>query len=89
MTVFENIAFGLRVRPRIDRPSRAEIKDKVHELLRLIQLETLAQRYPSQLSGGQRQRIVIARICGPAALAIVISTRRTRLRAAISTTSTA
>lgn len=61
MTVFENIAFGLRVRPRSDRPSRNEIKEKVHELLRLIQLETLAQRYPSQLSGGQRQRVALAR----------------------------
>jgi len=61
MTVFENIAFGLRVRPRDTRPSNKRIQEKVHELLRLIQLETLAQRYPSQLSGGQRQRVALAR----------------------------
>jgi sulfate transport system ATP-binding protein len=61
MTVFENIAFGLRVRPRESRPSKKQIAAKVHELLRLIQLETLAQRYPSQLSGGQRQRVALAR----------------------------
>jgi sulfate/thiosulfate transport system ATP-binding protein len=61
MTVFENIAFGLKVRPRDTRPSRARIQAKVHELLKLIQLETLAQRYPSQLSGGQRQRVALAR----------------------------
>src|SRR5215813_13903744 len=61
MTVFENIAFGLKVRPRKTRPSKKEIQAKVHELLKLIQLETLAQRYPSQLSGGQRQRVALAR----------------------------
>ena len=61
MTVFENIAFGLRVRPRESRPSKKQIAAKVHELLKLIQLETLAQRYPSQLSGGQRQRVALAR----------------------------
>jgi sulfate transport system ATP-binding protein len=61
MTVFENVAFGLRVRPRRLRPSRAEIREKVMELLKLVQLEPLAQRYPSQLSGGQRQRIALAR----------------------------
>ena len=61
MTVFENIAFGLQVRPRQYRPSKAQIRTKVHELLKLIQLETLAQRYPSQLSGGQRQRVALAR----------------------------
>src|SRR5437588_1517043 len=61
MTVFENIAFGLRVRPREARPSKKQIQAKVHELLKLIQLETLAQRYPSQLSGGQRQRVALAR----------------------------
>ncbi len=61
MTVFENIAFGLKVRPRQSRPSRAQICTKVQELLKLIQLETLAQRYPSQLSGGQRQRVALAR----------------------------
>src|SRR5215204_6272359 len=61
MTVFENVAFGLRVRPWRQRPSRAEIKDRIHELLRLVQLEGLAHRYPSQLSGGQRQRVALAR----------------------------
>ena len=61
MTVFENIAFGLRVKPHGQRPSRAEIKDRVFELLKLVQLEQLAQRFPAQLSGGQRQRIALAR----------------------------
>jgi sulfate/thiosulfate transport system ATP-binding protein len=61
MTVFENIAFGLRVRPRALRPSNAEIRDKVNALLRLIQLQNQAGRYPSQLSGGQRQRVALAR----------------------------
>ena len=61
MTVFENIAFGLKVRPRQYRPSKNQIRAKVRELLKLIQLETLAQRYPSQLSGGQRQRVALAR----------------------------
>ncbi|MFM6996056.1 MAG: sulfate/molybdate ABC transporter ATP-binding protein [Limnohabitans sp.] len=61
MTVFENVAFGLRVRPRATRPSNAEISRKVHELLGLVQLDWLADRYPSQLSGGQRQRIALAR----------------------------
>ena len=61
MTVFENIAFGLRVRPRRFRPSDEQIRAKVHELLKLIQLENQARRYPSQLSGGQRQRVALAR----------------------------
>ncbi len=61
MSVFENIAFGLRVKPRRERPNEAEIHRRVHELLRLVQLEWLAERYPSQLSGGQRQRIALAR----------------------------
>ena len=61
LTVFENIAFGLRVRPRATRPSNADISDKVMELLRLVQLEGMAKRYPAQLSGGQRQRIALAR----------------------------
>ncbi|BCS53388.1 sulfate/molybdate ABC transporter ATP-binding protein [Geobacter sp. SVR] len=61
MTVFENVAFGLRVRPRSTRPSNAEIKERVMALLRLVQLEAMAGRYPSQLSGGQRQRIALAR----------------------------
>jgi sulfate transport system ATP-binding protein len=61
MTVFENVAFGLRVKPRGLRPSDADISIKVHELLGLVQLDWLADRYPSQLSGGQRQRIALAR----------------------------
>ena len=61
MTVFENIAFGLRVKPQGSRPSEAEIKREVGELLELVQLGWLAHRYPTQLSGGQRQRIALAR----------------------------
>ena len=61
MTVAENVAFGLRVKPRSQRPSDAQIKAKVTELLKLVQLDWLADRYPSQLSGGQRQRIALAR----------------------------
>jgi sulfate transport system ATP-binding protein len=61
MTVFENIAFGLRVRPRGTRPSPQRIRDRVGELLDLIQLRNQAGRYPSQLSGGQRQRVALAR----------------------------
>src|SRR5688500_7713525 len=61
MTVFENVAFGLRVRPRGQRPSETEIERRVHELLKLVQLDYLGNRYPSQLSGGQRQRVALAR----------------------------
>ncbi|SEK86530.1 sulfate transport system ATP-binding protein [Roseateles sp. YR242] len=61
MTVFDNVAFGLRVKPRKQRPSESDIKRKVHELLQLVQLDWLADRYPPQLSGGQRQRIALAR----------------------------
>jgi sulfate transport system ATP-binding protein len=61
LTVFENIAFGLRVRPRATRPAEAEIKRRVEELLSLVQLEGLARRHPQQLSGGQRQRVALAR----------------------------
>ena len=61
MTVFENVAFGLRVKPRGERPSEAQIKQKVTDLLKLVQLDWIADRYPSQLSGGQRQRIALAR----------------------------
>jgi sulfate transport system ATP-binding protein len=61
MSVFENVAFGLRVQPRSVRKSDAEIKRRVKELLDLVQLDWLADRYPSQLSGGQRQRIALAR----------------------------
>jgi sulfate transport system ATP-binding protein len=61
MTIFENVAFGLRVRPRRQRPSEAEIRERVFELLKLVQLDWLATRHPSQLSGGQRQRVALAR----------------------------
>ncbi len=61
MTVFENIAFGLRVRPRKERPGEAGIRWKVGRLLELIQLDRWANQYPSQLSGGQRQRVALAR----------------------------
>ena len=61
MTVFDNVAFGLRMKPKRERPSEAKIAEKVHELLSLVQLDWLADRYPDQLSGGQRQRIALAR----------------------------
>ncbi len=61
MTIFENVAFGLRVRPKATRPSEEAIRTKVTELLKLVQLDWIADRYPHQLSGGQRQRIALAR----------------------------
>ncbi len=61
MTVFENVAFGLRVRPRSRRPSDEIIRQKVRTLLELVQLDYLGDRYPRQLSGGQRQRVALAR----------------------------
>jgi sulfate transport system ATP-binding protein len=61
LSVFENIAFGLRVRPRATRPPEAEIRARVEKLLKLIQLEPQAKRFPTQLSGGQRQRVALAR----------------------------
>jgi sulfate transport system ATP-binding protein len=61
MSVFENVAFGLRVKPKHERPAEAEIRRRVLDLLKLVQLDWLADRYPSQLSGGQRQRIALAR----------------------------
>jgi sulfate transport system ATP-binding protein len=61
MTVFENVAFGLRVRPRAQRPTEADIRRRVNDLLALVQLDYLGNRYPSQLSGGQRQRVALAR----------------------------
>ena len=61
MTIFENVAFGLRVRPKATRPSDRDIRAKVTELLKLVQLDWIADRYPHQLSGGQRQRIALAR----------------------------
>jgi sulfate transport system ATP-binding protein len=61
MTVFENIAYGLRARPRATRPAAAEIACRVTKLLELIQLPDIGARYPNQLSGGQRQRVALAR----------------------------
>jgi sulfate transport system ATP-binding protein len=61
MSVFENVAFGLRVKPRSERPSEDQIRRKVKDLLELVQLDWLSDRYPPQLSGGQRQRIALAR----------------------------
>lgn len=61
LNVFENVAFGLRARPRATRPREPELRARVENLLKLVQLEPLAQRFPSQLSGGQRQRVALAR----------------------------
>jgi sulfate transport system ATP-binding protein len=61
MTVFQNVAFGLQVKSRKERLSKAEIHEKVTRLLKLVQMDWMADRYPSQLSGGQRQRIALAR----------------------------
>ncbi|AAO07626.1 Sulfate/thiosulfate import ATP-binding protein CysA [Vibrio vulnificus] len=61
MTIFENVAFGLRAKPKARRPNEATIKQKVNRLLQLVQLDWLADRYPAQLSGGQRQRVALAR----------------------------
>jgi sulfate transport system ATP-binding protein len=61
MSVFDNVAFGLRVRRRRDRPSSAAIAERAHRLLELVQLDGLAGRFPSQLSGGERQRVALAR----------------------------
>jgi len=61
MTVAQNIAFGLSVRPRSERPARSEIDHRVADLLALVQLEDLGKRFPAQLSGGQRQRVALAR----------------------------
>src|SRR5690606_33304313 len=61
MTVFDNVAFELRMRPKETRPTEAQIKEKLMSLLTLVQLDWLADRFPAQLSGGQRQRIALAR----------------------------
>jgi sulfate transport system ATP-binding protein len=61
LTIFENVAYGLRVKPRSERPDKAYIQARVSELLKLVQLDWLGDRYPAQLSGGQRQRIALAR----------------------------
>jgi sulfate transport system ATP-binding protein len=61
MNIFENVAFGLKVRKRATRPSKSEIEERVHTLLKLVQLDNFQKRYPSELSGGQRQRVALAR----------------------------
>ena len=61
MSVFENVAFGLKVKPRRERPASAQLIKKVHALLELVQLGWAGERYPAQLSGGQRQRVALAR----------------------------
>ncbi len=61
MTVFDNIAFGMTVKPKAERPDKKHIRKRVNELLLLIQLDNMADRFPSQLSGGQRQRVALAR----------------------------
>jgi sulfate transport system ATP-binding protein len=61
MTVFDNVAYGLRVKPRRQRPAEAVIRERVTRLLTLVQLDPFLSRYPSQLSGGQRQRVALAR----------------------------
>ena len=61
MSVFENVAFGLRVKKRAERPSRDEIRSRVMDLLKMVQIDWLADRLPNQLSGGQRQRVALAR----------------------------
>ena len=61
MNVFDNVAFGLTVLPKSERPSKEQIRAKVEELLKLVQLSQLAKSYPHQLSGGQRQRVAIVR----------------------------
>ena len=71
MSLFENVAFGLRVKPKKERHNENEIRRRVHELLQLVQLDWLADRYPAQLSGGQRQRVALAR-----ALAVALWTHQ-------------
>jgi sulfate transport system ATP-binding protein len=61
MTIFDNVAFGLRMKPKRERPDEATIATRVRELLEMVQLDWLGDRYPEQLSGGQRQRIALAR----------------------------
>jgi sulfate transport system ATP-binding protein len=61
MTIFDNVAFGLRIRPRAVRPKYEAIREKVHKLLSMVQLESMARRFPSELSGGQKQRVALAR----------------------------
>src|SRR5262249_16461451 len=62
MTVFQNVAFGLQVKPKHARKSAADITHRVRELLSLVQLKAFEDRFPMQLSGGQRQRVALARM---------------------------
>jgi sulfate transport system ATP-binding protein len=61
MSVFENVAFGLKIKPKAVRPSKEAIREKVYQLLTLVQLKNFANRFPSELSGGQKQRVALAR----------------------------
>ena len=61
LTVADNVAFGLRMLPRRERPCRDAVRARVRELLELVQMDTMAGRYPAQLSGGQKQRVALAR----------------------------
>ncbi|APJ10557.1 sulfate/molybdate ABC transporter ATP-binding protein [Bacillus safensis] len=61
MTVFDNVAYGLKIKPRGERLPKKVIKERVHELLEVVQLTQFEQRYPDQLSGGQKQRVALAR----------------------------
>ncbi|MCM3365390.1 sulfate ABC transporter ATP-binding protein [Bacillus safensis] len=61
MTVFDNVAYGLKIKPRGERLPKKDIKERVHELLEVVQLTQFEQRYPDQLSGGQKQRVALAR----------------------------
>lgn len=61
MTVFDNVAYGLKVKPRGERLSKKDIKERVQELLKVVQLTQYEHRYPEQLSGGQKQRVALAR----------------------------
>ncbi|KIL19086.1 MULTISPECIES: sulfate/molybdate ABC transporter ATP-binding protein [Bacillus] len=61
MTVFDNVAYGLKIKPRGERLPKKDIKERVHELLEVVQLTQYEQRYPDQLSGGQKQRVALAR----------------------------
>ncbi|WP_176967506.1 sulfate ABC transporter ATP-binding protein [Bacillus sp. 8A6] len=61
MTVFDNVAYGLKMKPRGERLPKKDIKERVHELLEVVQLTQYEQRYPEQLSGGQKQRVALAR----------------------------
>src|SRR5215467_9896095 len=76
MTIFENFAFGLRVRPRRLRPPEDVIHQKVSALLKLVQLDWLGDRYPSQLSGGQRQRVALARALAVADRVVLMNQSR-------------